>query len=67
MPVLTYEEVADLVLLFDPYKLGLQLHQVSVEPLLDKIGISYNINEKYLGFNNENIGKPVSPFNLKVI
>jgi heterodisulfide reductase subunit B len=67
IPVLTYEEVAGLVLGFAPYSLGLQLHQVSVEPLLDKIGIPYNIDEKYLGFNNEEIGKPELPNVLKVI
>ncbi|MCX6272597.1 MAG: heterodisulfide reductase-related iron-sulfur binding cluster [Bacteroidetes bacterium] len=66
IPVLTYEEVAGLVLGWDPYSLGLQLHQVSVEPLLDKMGINYNENDKYLGNNNEDIGRPAFPFNLKV-
>lgn len=67
IPVLTYEEVAGLVLGFDPYLLGLQLHQVSVEPLLEKIGISYNIKEKYLGYKGEEIGVPEKPNVLKVI
>jgi len=67
IPVLTYEEVAGLVLGYAPYSLGLQLHQVSVEPLLDKIGIPYKIEEKYLGFENEEIGKPEIPNVLKVI
>lgn len=66
IPVLTYEEVAGLVLGYNPYLLGLQLHQVCVEPLLDKMGIQYDENDKYLGNNNEDIGKPVFPLNLRV-
>lgn len=67
IPVLTYEEVAGLVLGFDPWMLGLQMHQVSVEPLLDKMCVDYKPEEKYLGYNGENIGKPKKPNVLKVI
>ncbi len=42
IPVLTYEEMAGLVLGYDPWALGLQMHQVNVEPLLDKMGIRYD-------------------------
>ena len=38
IPVLTYEELAGLVLGYDPWELGMQMHQVAVEPLLDKMG-----------------------------
>lgn len=38
IPVLTYEELTALVLGYDPWEIGLQMHQVSVEPLLDKMG-----------------------------
>jgi len=48
IPVFTYEEVAGLVLGYDPWYLGLQMHQTNVEPLLDKIGIKYNKEDKYL-------------------
>jgi heterodisulfide reductase subunit B len=48
IPVFTYEEVAGLVLGYDPWYLGLQMHQTPVEPLLDKMGIRYNKEEKYL-------------------
>ncbi|MEA5006023.1 MAG: heterodisulfide reductase-related iron-sulfur binding cluster [Rikenellaceae bacterium] len=48
IPVFTYEEVAGLVLGYDPWYLGMQMHQTAVEPLLDKIGIKYNKKEKYL-------------------
>lgn len=66
IPVLTYEEMAGLVLGYDPWQMGMQLHQVSVEPLLDKLGISYNPSEKYLGYNEKNIGRPEKPKILKV-
>lgn len=66
IPVLTYEELAGLVLGYNPWDLGLQTHQVSVEPLLDKIGIIYDPASKYLGANGEYIGKPEKPSVLKV-
>jgi len=47
IPVLTYEELAGLVLGYDPWDLGLQMHQVDSEPLLDKIGIEYDKKSKY--------------------
>lgn len=58
IPVLTYEELAGLVLGYDPWDLGMQMHQVNVEPLLDKIGIEYDPAAKYLGKNGKYIGKP---------
>ncbi|MBO7248585.1 MAG: heterodisulfide reductase subunit B, partial [Bacteroidales bacterium] len=65
IPVFTYEEVAGLVLGYDPWDLGLQLHQVAVEPLLDKIGIEYNPEEKYKGLNSKDILKPELPTGIK--
>lgn len=67
IPVLTYEEMAGLVLGYDPWEMGMQLHQVSVEPLLDKMGIKYNQKEKYLGADKEFIGNPKKPVVLKVL
>lgn len=61
IPVFTYEEVAGLILGFDPWDLGLQLHQVPTEPLLNKIGIPYDPFKKYLGKNGEDIGIPIKP------
>lgn len=58
IPVLTYEELAGLVLGRDPWELGLQMHQIGVEPLLDKIGIAYDPSAKFLGKNGKYIGKP---------
>ncbi len=58
IPVLTYEEVAGLVLGYDPWRLGMQMHQVAVEPLLDKLGVEYDPAAKYLGIDGKYIGQP---------
>ena len=65
IPVLTYEELAGLVLGYDPWDLGLQLHQVAVEPLLDKMGVDYDPDAKYLGLNKKDILRPGLPTVLK--
>ena len=65
IPVLTYEELAGLVLGVDPWDLGLQIHQVSVEPLLDKMGVPYDPSRKYLGLNEKEIMRPGLPSVLR--
>jgi heterodisulfide reductase subunit B2 len=65
IPVLTYEELAGLLLGYDPWDIGLQTHQVSVEPLLDKIGINYDPKQKYKGPEDEDLGHPEYPVVLK--
>jgi heterodisulfide reductase subunit B len=65
IPVLTYEELAGLVLGYDPWDLGLQVHQVPVEPLLRKMGVPYDPGKKFLGKNGEYIGRPEAPSFLK--
>ena len=65
IPVFTYEEVAGLVLGYDPWDLGLQLHQIATEPLLDKIGIPYNPKTKYLGVNQKDLSQPTMPNFIK--
>jgi hypothetical protein len=67
VPVLTYEELAGLLLGYDPWDMGLQLHQVTVEPLLDKLGIEYNPDNKYKGLQNIDLGKPNMPEKLKCL
>lgn len=59
IPVLTYEELAGLVLGYAPWDLGLQMHQTNCEPLLDKMGIRYDLSLKYAGKDGKLIGKPV--------
>jgi heterodisulfide reductase subunit B len=58
IPVFTFEEVAGLVLGYDPWDIGLQVHQVNTEPVLEKMGIIYDASKKYLGKNGKFIGKP---------
>ncbi len=65
IPVLTYEELAGIILGFDPWDLGLQVHQVPVEPLLDKIGLPYDPSRKFLDREGRPMGKPASPTHLK--
>ena len=65
IPVFTYEEVASLVLGYDPWDIGLQLHQVAVEPLLDKIGIEYDPARKYEGIDRKRLSRPELPGILK--
>ena len=36
----------------------MQMHQVAVEPLLDKMGVQYDPSAKYLGKNGKYIGQP---------
>jgi heterodisulfide reductase subunit B len=67
IPVLTYEELAGLLLGYNPWDLGLQTHQVTVEPILDKLGIIYEPGQKYNGINGKNIGSPEHPEILKCI
>ncbi len=59
IPVFTFEEMAGLVLGYDPWVLGLQFHQVDVGPLLDKMGIAYNPADKYKGTQGKAIGGPL--------
>lgn len=61
IPVLTYEELAGLLLGYDPWKLGLQLHQIQSERLLDKIGIPYDETAKYKGADGSTLPLPERP------
>ena len=61
IPVLTYEEMTGMLLGYNPWEMGLQLHQVQVERLLDKIGIPYNPNDKYKGAGGKIIQYPEKP------
>jgi hypothetical protein len=39
-----------------PWDIGLQTHQVAVEPLLNILGIKYDPVMKYKGFKGEDLG-----------
>ena len=65
IPVLTYEELAALILGYNPWDIGLQMHQVSVESLLDKMGIAYSKENKYKGAEGDHLEAPEKPLSLK--
>lgn len=58
IPVLTYEEMAALIMGYDPWEIGLQMHQVDVEPLLDKMGIEYDPEKKYVDKDGNKMERP---------
>ena len=64
--MLTYEEMAGLVMGYDPWDLGLQTHQTPVESLLDKMGFVYDEKSKYLGKGGKDLGQPAHPSCLKI-
>lgn|SRR5574344_329832 len=66
IPSLTYEEMAGLLLGYDPWRLGLQLHQVQSDRLLDKIGIEYDPGDKYRAADGSLLPLPEKPLNLLV-
>jgi heterodisulfide reductase subunit B len=55
-----------LLLGYDPWDIGLQTHEVAVEPLFDKLGISYNPETKYNGLNGMKLKVPENPAYLKI-
>ncbi len=68
IPVVTHEELAGLVLGYDPWEIGLQTHQVPVEGLLTKMGIPFHPDLKYAGRNGLLIGEPETccqPYEIK--
>jgi len=64
IPVLTYEELAGIVMGYDPWELGLQYHNVQSEPLLDKMGIRYDTNKKYLTMDGKQMPAPAELLNV---
>ena len=58
--------MAGLVLGYDPWELGLQMHQISVDPLLEKMGVDYNPGDKFKGLEGKALGMPENPKYLKV-
>lgn len=61
IPVFTYEELAGLVMGYDPWDLGLQMHQTDCEPFLKKMGIPFDPEKKYRGVKGINYGQPKLP------
>jgi heterodisulfide reductase subunit B len=53
--------MAGMLLGYNPWDIGLQVHQVQVEQLLDKIGIEYDPKDKFIGKSGNYIGEPEKP------
>lgn len=66
IPVFTFEELAGLMLGYNPWDIGFQMHQIDVEPLLDKIGIAYNPEDKYRDKEGNYLGRPDIPEMIKM-
>jgi heterodisulfide reductase subunit B len=61
--VLTYEEVAGLILGYDPWELGLQYHNVQALPLLRKMGIKADPSKRFLARDGTRLPEPVGLLN----
>jgi len=66
IPVLTYEEMTGMLLGYNPWDTGMQIHQVQAEQLFDKIGIEYDPQDKYTGKSGKFLGEPEKPTHLVV-
>lgn len=58
IPVLTYEELAGIVLGYDPWVLGLQYHNVQSDRVMEKMGIPFDRNRKFLTEAGERLPEP---------
>ena len=63
IPVLTYEEMAGLILGYDPWKLGLQYHNVQSLPLLRKMGIKADPALRFLAKDGSRLPEPANLIN----
>lgn len=64
IPILTYEELAGLVLGLNPWDLGLQYHMVQPEPLLRKLGIEFDSSDKFKTKNGRQMPEPKNLLNV---
>lgn len=55
IPVLTYEELAGIVMGYNPWDLGIQYHSVQSEPLLEKMGVKFSSEDKYITRDGEKV------------
>lgn len=66
IPVLTHEELAALMLGYDPWEIGLQMHQVQHESLFEKIGVVFDPTKKFSTKKGQPLPKPQKPSVLLV-
>ncbi|MRR21151.1 heterodisulfide reductase subunit B, partial [bacterium] len=63
IPVLTYEEMAGLVMGYNPWELGLQYHNVQSMPILRRMGIKADPAERFLAKDGTRLPEPVNLIN----
>src|SRR5512133_2085797 len=63
IPTLTYEEMAGLVMGYDPWILGLQYHNVQALPLLRKMGIKADPDRRFLAIDGSRLPEPANLIN----
>ena len=52
-----------MVMGYDPWDLGVQYHMVQSEPLMDKMGIPYDKDRKYLAKDGSKLAAPKNLIN----
>ena len=63
IPSLPYEEMAGLVMGYDPWTLGLQYHNVQALPLLRKMGIDADPAQRFLETDGTRMPDPANLIN----
>ncbi len=63
IPVLTYEEVAGLVMGYDPWEMGLQYHNVQSIKLLGRMGIRVEPAKRFLAKDGSRLPEPANLMN----
>lgn len=61
IPVLTHEELTALLLGFDPWEIGLQMHQVQHEALFEKMALHFKRHTKYTTKEGKELARPQKP------
>ncbi|MBN2632106.1 MAG: heterodisulfide reductase subunit B [Bacteroidales bacterium] len=64
IPVLTYEELAGLVMGYNPWDLGLQYHMVQSEPLFRKMGVVFDPADKFRTKDGKQMPSPADLINV---
>ena len=58
IPVMTYEELAGVVMGYNPWELGLQYHNVQSDRLFDRMGVKYSLEEKFIDSEGKHLPVP---------
>jgi heterodisulfide reductase subunit B len=63
IPTLTYEEMAGLVLGYDPWEMGMQYHNVQSMKLLHKMGVKVDPLKRFLSRDGKRLPEPANLLN----